>query len=133
MGFSRNSVTLMKSYLCNPSQRTNVNNNLRSRQEILIRVLLGSIQDPIFNIFITDVFSFIANLHLANYTYDHNLYTIFSKSFFFFTNIDDSQGTRGRGRLTLYMNQAITAKSSPLHIASSCTRIGNLWFWSASP
>ena len=83
MGFSRNSVTLMKSYLCNPSQRTNVNNNLRSRQEILIRVLLGSIQDPIFNIFITDVFSFIANLHLANYTYDHNLYTIFSKSFFF--------------------------------------------------
>ena len=28
--------------------------------------------------------------------------------------------------------RAITAESSPLHIASSRTRTGNLWFWSAS-
>ena len=33
---------------------------------------------------------------------------------------------------TLNINQAITAESSPLHIASNRTRTGNLWFPSAS-
>ena len=32
----------------------------------------------------------------------------------------------------LYISQAITAESSPLHIPSSRTRTGNLWFPSAS-
>ena len=32
----------------------------------------------------------------------------------------------------LDISRAITAERSPLHIASSRTRAGKLWFWSAS-
>ena len=57
---------------------------------------------------------------------------------FSFTNIHESQDCRGRGRAFHYhfhplhrhldISRAITAGSSPLHIASSRTRTGNLWF-----
>ena len=60
---------------------------------------------------------------------------------FSLTNIHDSQDGRGRGKpCPLYhfhplhrhldISRAITAESSPLHKASSWTRIGNLWFQS---
>ena len=62
-----------------------------------------------------------------------------------FTNIHKSQDCRGMGRHSLtshyyfhplYRNLdislAITAESSPLHISSDRTRIGNHWFSSAS-
>ena len=74
-----------------------------------------------------------------------------SSSFFFlsgfsFTNNHDSQESRGRGRLIsvipfyhfhplhrhLDISQAITADSSPLHIVSSRSQTGNLWFPYAS-
>ena len=78
-----------------------------------------------------------------------NLYdkeTFFLLSGFSFTTIHESQDCRGRGRaffLTphypfhrlhrhLDISRTITAESSPLHIASSRTRTGNLWFPSAS-
>ena len=68
--------------------------------------------------------------------------SIFFLSGFSFMNIHYSQDSRGRGEgisLTplyhfhphhrhLDINQAITAESSPLHIASSQTQTRNLWF-----
>ena len=70
----------------------------------------------------------------------------FFRSGFLFTTIRESQDCRGRGRaflLTphyhfyrlhrhLYISRAITAESSPLHIGSSRTQTGKLWFPSAS-
>ena len=60
------------------------------------------------------------------------------------TNIDDSQDSRGRGRVFLnsslllpltsqtLITQTNTAESSPLHMASIPIRTGDLWFPSAS-
>ena len=69
----------------------------------------------------------------------------FSVWVFFYKHlrITGLQGKRERISLTshyhfhllhrhLDISQAITAESSPLHIASSCTRTGNLWFPSTS-
>ena len=72
---------------------------------------------------------------------------VFVSYFFFlsgfsFTNIQESQDCRGRGRALLnsslplppasqtlrHNSQVITAENSPLHIASSQTRTENLWF-----
>ena len=72
-------------------------------------------------------------------------FDFFFLSEFSFTNIHDSQDTRGRGGgiyLTppyhfhplhrhLDISWAITAESSPLHITSSRTRTGNVWFLGA--
>ena len=54
----------------------------------------------------------------------------FFLSGFSFTNIHDSRDSRGRGHLDI--SRVITAESSPLHIAGSRTRTGNLWFPSAN-
>ena len=75
-----------------------------------------------------------------------SLVFFFFRSVFFFTTIHESQDCKGRGRaffLTphyhfyrfhrhLDISRVITAESSPLHIGSSRTRTGNLWFPSAS-
>ena len=65
----------------------------------------------------------------------------FFPSGFYFTNINDSQESRGKGRLSLYplyhfhsphrhfdISQVITAERSHLRTGSSQTRTGNLWF-----
>ena len=67
---------------------------------------------------------------------------IFFLSGFSFTNIHNSLDGRGRGRVSLYhiyslhrhldISRTIAADSSPLHIASSWTQIGHLWFLSES-
>ena len=64
---------------------------------------------------------------------------------FYFTNIHDLQDSRGKGDYSLSLlynfhpphkhlgiSRVITADNSPLRIASSRTRTGNLWFPSAS-
>ena len=63
---------------------------------------------------------------------------LFFLSGFSFTNIPNSQDSRGTGRVsiltlppasqTLRHSWAIAAESSSLHIASSQTTTGNLWF-----
>ena len=66
---------------------------------------------------------------------------LFFLSGFSFTNIHDSQVSKRKGRLSLYpfyqfnsphrhfdISQVNTAEKSPLRIASSHTRTGNLWF-----
>ena len=76
---------------------------------------------------------------------NHGL-TLFFLSGFSFTTIHNSQDCKGRGRAFLLtphdhfhplrrhldISRAITAESSPLHIASRRTRTGELWFPSAS-
>ena len=71
----------------------------------------------------------------------YNWIYIFFLFGFSFTHINDSQGNRGMGNPLYYfhplhghldISRMIAADSSPLHIASSRTRTGNLWFPSAS-
>ena len=69
----------------------------------------------------------------------HFSFFFFLLSVFFFTIIHESQDCKGRGghyfhplRRHLDLSQAVTAESSALHIGSSRTRYGNLWFLSVS-
>ena len=80
------------------------------------------------------------------YYYYYYYYHCYFLSEFSLTNIHESQDCRGRRRAFLLaphyhlhplhrhldINRAIAAESSHLHIASSRTRTGNLWFPSAS-
>lgn len=56
-GFTRESLTLIKSYLTNCLQRTKVNANLSSWSELLIGIPQGSVLGPLlFNIYINVLF-----------------------------------------------------------------------------
>ena len=66
------------------------------------------------------------NLPLNLLTMEFFFYLVFS-----FTNIHNSKTIRGRRR-HLDISPAITAERLPLHIASTQTRMGKLWFPSAS-
>ena len=89
----------------------------------LITIVTGNILANSFH----DVEEWILNsnllIHQPNATNQKPIF--FFLSGFSFTNIHESQDCRERGR-------AFLAESSPLHIASSRTRTGNLWFPSAS-
>ena len=88
----------------------------------------------------------ISNHSFLKVGYLMDPFFFFLLSGFSFTNIHESQDCRGRGRACFYLlttnfhllhrhldiSRLITAESLPLHIASSQTRTGNLWFLRAS-
>ena len=70
-GFDKNSLTLIFNYLSNRKQRVKINDSYSSWGEILFGVPQGSILGPLlFNIFICDMFYFMADFELANYADD---------------------------------------------------------------
>ena len=76
-GFSMTSLKLKQSYLCNRFQRTSVNASFSDWKEIETGVPQRSILGPLlFNIFLNDIFYFINNGNLCNYTDDNTLYSI---------------------------------------------------------
>ena len=79
-GFSTNSLKLIQNFLCNRFQRTKVIGPFRDWIEILAGVLqsffLGTL---LLNIFLNDVFLFVANSNLCNYAIDNILYAINKK------------------------------------------------------
>ena len=75
-GFDTKALYYIKSYLDNREQRIRVNSNFSSWQEIIARVLQGSILGPLlFNIFVNDLFLFVSSSNLSNYADDNTLYT----------------------------------------------------------
>ena len=64
------------SYLSNRKQRVKINDSCSSCGEILFRVPQGSILGPLlFNIFICDIFYFLEDYGIANYTDDFTPYS----------------------------------------------------------
>ena len=74
-GFSLGAIKLIKSYFSERLQRTNINGNFSTWNEIFTGVPQGSILGPLlFNIFINEIFYFITYCLLCNYSDDNTLY-----------------------------------------------------------
>ena len=75
--FSAKSQILLQSYFSDRFQQTRINGSLSNWAEISVGVPQGSILGSLlFNIFLNDVFLFISNSKLCNYTDDNTSYTL---------------------------------------------------------
>ena len=73
-GLSENSLKLLKSYLENRRQRIKIGNNYGEWDTLIKEVPQGSILVPVlFNVFINDIFHFVQDSTIYNYTDDNTL------------------------------------------------------------
>ena len=73
-GFSKDTLTLICSYLKNRKQKVAINNSASTTHTVISGVPQGSIDDPLlFNLFINDLVLFIEYRALENYADDNNL------------------------------------------------------------
>ena len=73
-GFSKEALTLIKSYLKNRKQKVQINNKFSSERDLIAGVLQGSIDGPLFfNFFINDLVFFIEQWTLSSYADGNNL------------------------------------------------------------
>ena len=76
-GFSHSALKLLSSYLSERKQKTKVNNYFSNWSDIIFGLPQGSIFGPLlFNIYLHDIFSFIKEDNVTNYTDDttpHNI------------------------------------------------------------
>ena len=75
-GFNMSALRFVRSYLKNRMQRTKINSEYSSWEEILFGVPQGSILWPfLFSIFLCDLFLIMENIDIASYADDNTPYT----------------------------------------------------------
>ena len=95
-GFSIAALRLVQNYLSNRKQRTKINSDFSSWEEILFGVPQGSILGPLlFNIFLCDLFFIMNETDFASYADDNTPYVVGS-------NIEDVIIKLQNASLTLF-------------------------------
>ena len=75
-GFNMSSLRFVHSYLKNCMQRTKINSEYSSWEEIMFGIPQGSIPGPLlFNIFLSDLLLVMENINIASYADDNTPYT----------------------------------------------------------
>ena len=75
-GFNMSVLQFVHSYLKNRTQRTKINSEYSSWEEIMFGVPQGSILGPLlFNMFLCDLFLIMENIDIASYADDNTPYT----------------------------------------------------------
>ena len=75
-GFNMSALQFVHSYLKNRIQRTKINSEYSSWEEIMFGVPQGSILGPpLFNIFLCDLSLIVENIDIASYADDNTPYT----------------------------------------------------------
>ena len=75
-GFNMSALRFVQSYLKNRIQRTKINSEYSSWEEIMFGVPRGSILGPLlFNIFFCDLFLIMENIYITSYVDDNAPYT----------------------------------------------------------
>ena len=86
----------MQNYLSNRKQRTKINSDFSSWEEILFGVPQGSILGPLlFNTFLCDIFFIMSETDLASYAVDNKPYVVGN-------NIEDVINNLQNASLTLF-------------------------------
>ena len=95
-GFSTVALRLVQNYLSNRKQRTKINSDFSSWEEILFGVPQGSILGPLlFNTFLCDLFFIMSETDLASYAVDNKPYVVGN-------NIEDVINNLQNASLTLF-------------------------------
>ena len=74
-GFQEDALVFMKSYFTNRQQRVRGNSNFSMSEGIISEVPQGSILGPLLFNSLNDLFLFVENSDLSNYTDDNMLYS----------------------------------------------------------
>ena len=117
-GFDMNALRFINNYLSDRLQRIRINNTYSSWKELIFGVPQGSILGPLlFNIYLLDMFFFLADIDIASYADDNTPYTSAED----INEVIKSLETSSARLFTWFENNYFEANVDKCHLISTTT------------